>query len=136
MDADARLGRQGTFVRMVSAYARGDLEAFRTIVREDITFELPGSSPLAGSLRGIEPYPDLLERPVRSCPRLHIGHLATTGKRRGGVGGPPQCTFGSDQPLKARPYPSTPTTVQANLMALKMIASVARICPSRSDART
>ena len=46
--------REGLFARMVSAFMQRDFGAFRAAMREDVVFELQGSSPLAGTHRGYE----------------------------------------------------------------------------------
>jgi ketosteroid isomerase-like protein len=57
MDMDEvqlRTDREAIFAELLAAFGRHDYEVIRAAMRSDVVLELPGSSPLAGTYRGIE----------------------------------------------------------------------------------
>jgi len=46
--------REAIFVELLAAFGRRDLDVIRAAMRADVVLVLPGSSPLAGTHRGIE----------------------------------------------------------------------------------
>lgn len=46
--------REAIFAELLNAFGRRDFEVIRAAMRSDVVLEMPGSSPLAGTYRGIE----------------------------------------------------------------------------------
>jgi ketosteroid isomerase-like protein len=46
--------REAVFVELLAAFGRRDIAVIRAAMRTDVVLELPGTSPLAGTHRGIE----------------------------------------------------------------------------------
>ena len=51
-----------TYLQAIDAFNRNDLDAVREVVREDVTYRIPGRSRVAGEFHGIEGFADALAR--------------------------------------------------------------------------
>jgi predicted lipid-binding transport protein (Tim44 family) len=84
---EIELEREGTYARMVSAYARGDYGAIEAVVSDDVVFDLAGASRLAGRRRGLQGFLDFLHQTaliVRSTAEITFAHDRSdmTARRR------------------------------------------------------